>query len=127
MDRRMKKAPFALAALLGLAACKESVAEADVCVLPYVPPAVSIVVLDSITGANVTPGATVVLRRGEFAESTVGYPGAAGVGLNAGGTGPFTVIVTRTGYQSWTKSGVNVEEGRCGPETVYLTARLRPA
>jgi hypothetical protein len=36
------------------------------------------------------------------------------------------VTVGQTGYRTWTKTGVKVEEGRCGAETVYLTARLKP-
>jgi hypothetical protein len=49
------------------------------------------------------------------------------VSLGLGRAGTFTVTVSRTGYQTWTKTGVEVEQGTCGPETVQLTARLKPA
>jgi hypothetical protein len=127
MDRRMKKALLAAAALLGLAACDWVTGPEHEACPPFISSAVFLAVQDSVTGANVAPGATAVLRSGAFIESVVIPPDAPYVSLGMGRAGTFTVTVSRTGYQTWTKTGVEVEEGTCGPETVQLTARLKPA
>jgi hypothetical protein len=121
----LKKALFAAAALLGLAACGRL---SDPVVCPaIVPPSVMVTVQDSVTGANVTPGATVELRSGTFVTSVVALEGWGSVPVGGNRTGTFTLTVSQTGYQTWTKTGVEVEEGPCGARTVQLTARLKPA
>jgi hypothetical protein len=120
----IKKALFAAAALLALGAC-EAISDPIVCPA-YIPPAVTVTVLDSITGANVTGGATVVLGNGTSMESRVGLPGASEVDLG-GRAGTYTVTASQSGYLTWTKTGVKVEKGECGVRTVQLVARLKPA
>jgi len=122
----MKKALFAVASLLALAACERISDPAPVCPA-YIPPSVSVTVQDSVTGANVTPGATLVLRNATYSDSVVAPPivSAMGVGVNRAGT--FTLAVRQTGYLTWTKTGVKVEEEQCGVRTVSLVARLKPS
>jgi len=120
----MKNALFAVAPLLALAACSQL---SDPAVCPaYIPPSVQVTVQDSVTGANVTPGATLVLRDGATVDSVTAPPIAVSVGVGEGRTGTFTLTVRQSGYQAWTKTGIEVEEGRCGARTVQLTARLKP-
>ena len=122
----MKNALLAVSTLLALAACDDPFIGGVDCPA-IVPASVRVTVQDSVTGANVTPGATVVLRDGAFVESVVGPPGAGEVAVGGNRTGTFTVTVDQTGYQTWTKTGVKVEKGPCGAQTVLLTARLKPA
>lgn len=84
---------------------------------------------DSVSGANVTPGSSLILRNAASYDSVVAPiqigPSTLSVGGNRSGT--FTLTVRRPAYQVWTTSDVKVEEGRCGAETVDVTARLQPA
>jgi len=122
----MKKALIA-AALLTVAACERGPAF-SACSLPYIPPALSVTVQDSVTGANVTPGATVVISNGAYTDSVVAGPVGVAVSVG-GGAGTYTVTVRQSGYQSWTRAGVKVESdpAQCGARTLDLTARLQPA
>ena len=82
---------------------------------------------DSVTGANVTPGATLVLHGSTYVDSVVAQPGAAETSVGYG-AGTFTLTVRQSGYLTWTKTGVKVEKrGECDAWTVRLTARLKPA
>ncbi len=38
--------------------------------------------------------------------------------------GTYAVEVRRSGYKTWTRSGVRVTDGKCAVETVTFTARL---
>jgi hypothetical protein len=122
----MKIALLAAASLLALAAC-EGASDPEVCSLPYMPASISVAVQDSISGANVTPGAKVVIREGAHADSAVGesFQVAVNVGYNRAGT--YTVTVRQAGYQTWTRTGVKVADAQCYVQTVVLTARLQPA
>jgi hypothetical protein len=122
----MKKALFALAALLAPAAC-ERASELGPCSLPYFPPSISVTVQDSVTGANVAPGASVVARSGGYVDSVMVQPGAIGTSMGEGRIGIFAVTVRQSGYLTWTTTGVKVEGAECGARTVDLTARLQPA
>ena len=122
----MKKALFALAAMLALAACERG-SNPMVCSDPYIPRSVSVTVQDSVTGANVTPGATLVLHGSTYVDSVVAQPGAAETSVGYG-AGTFTLTVRQSGYLTWTKTGVKVEKrGECDAWTVQLTARLKPS
>jgi hypothetical protein len=124
MDRPMKKALFAVIPLLALAACAE-IAEPVACPA-WIPPAVQVTAQDSVTGANVTPGATLVLRDGAYADSVTAPPIMTSVGLGPNRAGTFSLTVRQTGYQSWTKTAIKAEEGQCGVQTVPVVARLKP-
>lgn len=123
----MKRTWFALPAVLALAACEEISVGPGVCP-DVVPPSVQVTALDSVTSANVTSGATLVLANAAGVDSVTAPSGpitTMGVGENR--TGTFTLRVRRTGYQLWTRSGVKVEQGDCGAQTIQVTARLQPA
>lgn len=122
----MKRTWFALPAVFALAACEE-ISDPGICpaVVPY---SVQVTALDSVTNANVTSGATLVLANAAGVDSVTAPTGpltSMGVGSNR--TGTFTLRVRQTGYQVWTKSGVKVERGDCGAQTVQVTAKLQPA
>jgi len=120
----MKKALFAAAGLLAMAAC-ERVAEPDPCSLPYFQPTLQVTVQDSVTGANITPGSTLVLRSGVYVDSVTVPPEVTS--MHVGGSwGTFSLTVRQTGYQTWTKTGIEVEKNGCVPRTVDVTARLKP-
>jgi hypothetical protein len=120
----MKNALFAVLPLLALAACAE-ISDPVVCPA-YIPPSVRVTAQDSVTGANVTPGATLVLRSGAYVDSVTVPPIANSASVGEGRTGTFTLTVRQTGYQGWTKTGIKVEEGQCGARTVDVVARLKP-
>jgi len=122
----MKKLFCALPAVLALAACNE-IPEPVFCPA-IVPISVRVTVQDSVSGANVTPGSTLVLRNATSVDSVVapGEPGLTPMGVGEGRTGTFTLTARRAGYQAWTKTDVKVEDGPCGAETVDVTARLKP-
>ncbi|HET7233663.1 MAG TPA: hypothetical protein VFJ16_26880 [Longimicrobium sp.] len=41
--------------------------------------------------------------------------------------GTFTLTARRPGYQTWIRSNLKVENGRCGAKAVDVIARLQPA
>ena len=122
----MKNALFAAAGLLAMAAC-EGIEEPDPCSLPYVQASLRVTVQDSVTAANVTPGSTLVLRSssGVFHDSVTAPPAVTSKEVGAA-AGTFTLTVRQTGYQTWTKTGIVVEQDGCVARTVELTARLKP-
>jgi hypothetical protein len=66
----MKKALFAVSFLVAVAACERF---SDPVVCPaIVPSSARVTVQDSVTGANVTPGTSVVLRNAVYSDSAVG-------------------------------------------------------
>lgn len=98
----------------------------------WIPPSVTVTVRDSVSGANITNLSTLVLRNaaGVVDSTSLFVPApdetVVSTSLGAGATGTFSLTVRRMGYQSWTKSGIVVENGECGARTANVTARLRP-
>ena len=121
----MKLTPFAVPAVLALAACRGD-ANPVVCSLPFMPMSVSVTVQDSVSEANVTPGATVELRNAAYVDSAVGLPEFLQVGVGYNVPGTFTLTVRQTGYQAWTK-WVTVEGDGCYVHTLPVVARMKPA
>jgi hypothetical protein len=97
----MKIALLAAASLLGLAACEKTVVDHFGVCPPYLAPAVQVTVQDSVTGTNVTPGATLVLRdgAGTQVDSVVAPPAVTAMPLY-GPAGTLAVVVRQSGYQS---------------------------
>ena len=122
----MKYALLAAVTLLALAACGR-ISDFPVDCPDIVPVAVRVAAQDSITGANVTPGATLVLRDAAYSDSVVAPPVVTLVGLGGNRAGTYAVTVRQSGYLTWTKTEVKVEEGECGARTVELVARLKPS
>jgi len=54
-------------------------------------------------------------------------PIVAVTGVDGDRPGTYTVTVRQAGYQPWSQSGLEVEDGTCGVRTVEVTARLQPA
>lgn len=94
---------------------------------------VAVTVEDSITGAPIASGATLVVRDGAFVDS-VSFPAGQ---LNADSwalatpnsyerPGTYDVTVRRAGYLQWEREDVTVRRATCGVATVVLRARLQP-
>ncbi|HEX6749450.1 MAG TPA: hypothetical protein VF092_19295 [Longimicrobium sp.] len=113
------------AALLPLAACTSPLLD-TVCP-DWIPPAVQVTVQDSLSGAVITPGATVVIRDGAYADSLTVPPPVETIGLGSGRVGTYEVTVRKSGYRNWVKAGVQAKDGTCGVQTVNLVARLVPS
>lgn len=120
----MKKALLAVLPLLALAACELS----DPVVCPaIVPQAFHVMAQDSVSGANVLPGASVVARDGAYSDPVVAPPIVSAVAVGGSRPGTYTVTVRQAGYQPWSQSGLKVEDGACGVRTVEVLAHLQPA
>ena len=120
----MKKTWFALAAVLALSAC-EGASDPLVCP-PIFSVSANVTVVDSISGANVTPGATLVLRNAAGVDSVVAPTAPVTTMWVGTRTGTFTLTVRQVGYRVWMKPGVVVKGDECGPHAVSITARLQP-
>lgn len=127
----MKKFWFAIPALLAAAAACESASDPGPVCPAVVLPALNVTVLDSLSGNNITPGTSLILRTaaGAVADSVVApvTPGGPltqyGVGHEGG---VYSITLRKTGYYTWTKNGIQVQQESCGPKTVNLTVRLYP-
>lgn len=81
--------------------------------------------VDSDTGEPVTEGLRgVTIRGSESAEMEVYGNTLRGAGEEEG---RFAVIVTATGYDLWTRTGIEVEADECHVIPVERTARLTAA
>lgn len=92
-------------------------------------PALSVTTLEADTDDPVDD-ALVVARDGSYADSARTRVSIEGeplpVGLGSERPGTYDVTAEKEGFSTWSRSGVVVEQGLCGPETVDLTARLTP-
>lgn len=87
-------------------------------------------VQDSLTGAWIAAGATLIAREGTFVDSVTApanRPHEDKFPLQAAGERPGTydLLVRREGYRPWSRSGVRVRGGKCHVERVNLIARLQ--
>jgi hypothetical protein len=130
IDRMSTISTLILAPLVALG-CGESVT-GPVCNL-VARASVAVTVEDSITGAPIAAGATLIVRDGAFVDS-VSFPAGQ---LNADTwalatpnsyerAGTYDVTVRRDGYLQWEREDVEVRRARCGVSTVVLRARLQP-
>jgi hypothetical protein len=100
----------------------------------YVPPAIQVQVVDSLSGAWVAEGAEGFIAKGEVSlplaiwawEVVDGVPVATTLAPEGGSAGIYEVEIRRDGYRDWRMGGVVVTEGVCSVETVELVARLQP-
>ena len=91
-------------------------------------PALRVDVVDSVSGAGVlaAQGARVVARDGAYADTAAVSSGQAFLAAGRGGT--YAVTVEHPEYRPWSRSDVQVREGRCDrPDMVVITARLQRA
>ena len=101
-----------------------------VCTTEYVY-GLNVQVQDSLTGAWIASGATLIVREGTFVDSVTApgnRPQEDQFPLLAAGERPGTydVLVRREGYRPWSRSDIRVRSGTCHVERVNLIARLQP-
>jgi hypothetical protein len=89
----------------------------------------SVTVVDSVTGTPASAGATVIASEGTYADSVV-VPATASnsssIGLAGERAGTYLVTVRKTGYKTWTKSGIVVTKDECHVKGVAITAKVQP-
>jgi hypothetical protein len=91
---------------------------------------ISVAVVDSLTGAGVLAGATIRAVDGSFRDSLIIAANRADLNSVALGLvwerpGTYVVSVQRLGYQTWTRSNIEVTRGTCHVLPISLTARLQ--
>ncbi len=87
-------------------------------------------VKDSLSGAWIASGSTIVVRDGTYADSVVvpaNRPDLdAGISSFAGErAGSYSVSVRRAGYTDWLQSTIVVTKDECHVKPVGITAQLR--
>lgn len=94
-------------------------------------PAVIVEVRNAVTDDPEAENADGVLVDGEYTDSLrineetdEGIPVALAGGFERAGT--YAVRIDKPGFQTWTREGVDVDEGKCGPKTKRLKARTEP-
>ena len=93
--------------------------------------ALEVIIADSNSGSGSASGATVVARDGSYADS-VQIPVGPNLDdlhprLGLGRAGRYTLSVRKVGYKDWTRSGIRVTSGNCGPVRVDVTVLLQRA
>lgn len=95
-----------------------------------VEPAVVVEVRNAETDAPEAQNAEGILTNGSSVDTmhvTTETPNGIPLALaGMGRAGTYTILIEMTGFKTWAREGVHVEEGTCGPETETLTARLEP-
>ena len=87
---------------------------------------ITVDVRDSVSNALVGRNALIIAREGAVADTSTDTPISDGpFSLVFERAGTYTVSVTKTGYQPWTKAGVQVTNGTCHVNAVALTAKLQ--
>jgi hypothetical protein len=116
----MKLLPlFAMSAALAVSGCNTYMCDTGIF------PALSVEIRDSASNAPAAAGATVVATSGVFTDSVLATHELL-VGLAEERRGTYTIRVRKAGYRLWSRSGVVVESGECGINTVHVLARLQP-
>lgn len=84
---------------------------------------ISATVIDSATGANITPGSYMIVREGSYVDSV----SAMGEFLSAAGerAGTYSVTIGRPGYSTFRRAGVVVTRDECHVHPVRVDARLQ--
>jgi hypothetical protein len=96
-----------------------------------VEPAVVVEVRNAATDAPEAQNADGILVEGSYidtmhvkTETKDGIPLALAGGMGRAGT--YAILIEKTGFKTWMRAGVHVDDGTCGPETETLTARIEP-
>ena len=121
--------PYLLTAVCLLGSACGGLLDPGMCTTEYVY-GLNVQVQDSLTGAWIASGSTLIVRDGNFEDSVtapVDRPHADDYPLVAAGERPGTyeVVVRREGYQPWRLNEVKVRGGTCHVERVRLVARLQ--
>jgi len=101
----------------------------DVCRDPErIPPLVAgilVIALDAVTNQNITSGAKIVARQSATVADSI--TSAASNSVYVGKViGNYTVTVSRTGYQTFSRANVDLAADVCGFVPVQVTAVLQP-
>ena len=117
----------AIAAALMTAACTGTPTNnVDCSLVDPVPAGIEAIIRDSVTDQNAIVGAKLKVVKGTYADSATGTS-LAQVSLWAGAqAGTYTVTVTKTGYDAWSRPNVDVGQWACGFVPASLTVRLQP-
>lgn len=94
-------------------------------------PAVVVEVENADTGMPEAEDAVGILEEGAFRDTMeVADRDSEGTPLALAGAyervGTYRIQIEKSGFEDWTRSGVEVEAGECGPRTERLTAALEP-
>jgi hypothetical protein len=91
--------------------------------------AISLTVVDSITGVPPAATSTIVATSGTHTETdanATGNPMDNNYAIGFGRSGTFALLVTTAGYADWSASRVTVAGNSCGPsQPVALVAKLQ--
>jgi hypothetical protein len=94
-------------------------------------PALVVEVRNSATGDPEAGNAMGVLIDGSYTDSLrakeMTEEGLLSLAGGAERTGTYTIRIEKQGFETWTREGVDVDEGTCGPKTERLNAHLKPA
>lgn len=88
-------------------------------------PAINVEIRDSVTNTSIVGDGRVIVADGSFADTVLTATGFDVVGLAHERPGNYTVTVDRTGYQTWTRPGIQVRGGTCHVQTVSVVALLQ--
>jgi hypothetical protein len=116
----------AIVSLAALAAgCQPQIGGGTICTMEF-RYGISATVTDAATGANITPGSSLIVREGSYVDSVTAGPGSflAAAGERAG---TYDVTVRREGYSPFTRGGVVVTKDECHVHPVQIEARLQRA
>jgi hypothetical protein len=91
-----------------------------------VTPAIVVEIKDARTGVPIAQGAEGIVRDGVYADSLRPYQEMLSLQAAPERPGTYTAEVQRTGYQTWTISGVRATSGQCGVRTATVKADLVP-
>jgi len=123
------KSFFLSAALISFVSCSQPPSEPVVCTALYAY-GITVTVVDSLSGAPVGAGATVIATDGAYADTVTHHAGSANdfpFGTAGERAGTYAVTVLKSGYDAWTRSGITVTRNVCHVNGVAITAKLRPA
>ena len=125
MTTRRSAGLFALPLSVALAACNDDSTGGVDCPA-IVPPTMLIQVTDASTGQPAAEGAGGSVTEGAFTSPLIRYGADQLTPEATNRPGTYTVMVTKPGYQTWTRTGVVVSSTECGARTAHLDAFLLP-
>lgn len=111
-----------LTAVCSLIAC-DSPDSTHPCTL-VLEPAIVVRIRDSVSKLPAAEGATGYVREGSYLDSLRTHNVELSKQAAFERPGTYTVVVIKTGYQTWKKDGVRVGSNECHVETVSLDAYL---
>ena len=125
MTMRRSAVLFALPLSAALAACDGDAAGGVSCP-DIIPPTMLIQVTDASTGQPAAGGAGGSVTDGAFTSPLIRFGADQLTPEATNRPGTYTVVVTKPGFQAWTRTGVVVSQTACGARTVHLDAFLLP-